>query len=90
MVPYAENPGSHTVIRSAGKPIPNRTLEEAAVIAAHHSKARNSALVPVDYTQIKHVKKPSGAKPGKVIYDQFETAIVTPDPQRVAALLVRE
>ena len=83
-------PGSHTVIRSAGKPIPNRTLEEAAVIAAYHSKARNSALVPVDYTQIKHVKKPSGAKPGKVIYDQFETAIVTPDPQRVEALLVRE
>jgi predicted ribosome quality control (RQC) complex YloA/Tae2 family protein len=45
--------------------------------------------VPVDYTIVKNVKKPSGAKPGKVIYDKFETAIVTPDKERVAALLVK-
>lgn len=83
-------PGSHTVIVADGKQIPNRTLEEAAVIAAYHSRARGSALVPVDYTIIKNVKKPSGTKPGKVIYDKFETAIVTPDKERVEALLVRE
>ena len=82
-------PGSHTVIAAQGKQIPNRTLEEAAVIAAYHSRARDSALVPVDYTIVKNVKKPSGAKPGKVIYDKFETAIVTPDKERVAALLVK-
>ena len=72
-----------------GKEIPNRTLEEAAVIAAYHSRARDSALVPVDYTIVKNVKKPAGAKPGKVIYDKFETAVVTPDRERVAALLVK-
>ncbi len=82
-------PGSHTVVAAKGKQIPNRTLEEAAVIAAYHSRARDSALVPVDYTIIKNVKKPSGAKPGRVIYDRFETAIVTPDKDRVAALLVK-
>ncbi len=82
-------PGSHTVVMAGGKQIPNRTLEEAAVIAAYHSRARESALVPVDYTIVKNVKKPSGAKPGKVIYDKFETAIVTPDKEKVAALLVK-
>ena len=82
-------PGSHTVVVADGKEIPNRTLEEAAVIAAYHSRARDSALVPVDYTIVKNVKKPAGAKPGKVIYDKFETAVVTPDRERVAALLVK-
>ena len=82
-------PGSHTVVIAGGKEIPDRTLEEAAVIAAYHSRARDSALVPVDYTIIKNVKKPSGAKPGKVVYDKFETAVVTPDKERVAALLVK-
>ena len=82
-------PGSHTIVIADGKQIPNRTLEEAAVIAAYHSRARDSALVPVDYTIIKNVKKPSGAKPGKVIYDRFETAVVTPDKERVAALLIK-
>ncbi|MDD3192729.1 MAG: NFACT RNA binding domain-containing protein [Oscillospiraceae bacterium] len=83
-------PGSHTVVVADGREIPERTQEEAAVIAAYHSRARDSALVPVDYTIIKNVKKPAGAKPGKVIYDQFKTAVVTPDRERVAALLVKE
>ncbi|MBQ1237567.1 MAG: NFACT family protein [Oscillospiraceae bacterium] len=82
-------PGSHTVVIADGKEIPDSTLEEAAVIAAYHSRARDSALVPVDYTIIKNVKKPSGARPGKVIYDKFETAIVTPDRERVQALLIK-
>lgn len=82
-------PGSHTVIITEGKEVPNRTLEQAAIIAAYHSKARHSALVPVDYTPIKHVKKVPGAKPGMVIYDVYQTAIVTPDEELVLRLTAR-
>ena len=64
-----EIPGSHTIVVADGKEIPNSTLEEAAIIAAYNSKAQASALVPVDYTIVKNVKKPNGAKPGMVIYD---------------------
>ena len=52
---------------------------EAAKLAAYYSKARESAQVPVDYTQIKNVKKPAGAKPGMVIYDSYNTVYVTPE-----------
>lgn len=70
-------PGSHVVIRS---PEPNEeTLLEAAQLAAYFSKAHQSASVPVDYTQIRHVKKPRGAKPGYVTYDHQKTLFVTPD-----------
>jgi predicted ribosome quality control (RQC) complex YloA/Tae2 family protein len=72
-------PGSHTVIFSQGKAIPPQTVTQAAVLAATYSKAKNSHQVPVDYTVIKNVKKPSGAKPGMVIYDHYETAVVSPD-----------
>ena len=47
--------------------------------AAYFSKARESENVPVDYTRVKNVKKPAGAKPGMVIYDHYSTAVVTPD-----------
>lgn len=79
-------PGSHTVVIADGKPVPNTTLEQAAIIAAYNSKARESTRVAVDYTIIKNVKKPNGAKPGMVIYDNYETAIVTPDEQLVNSL----
>ena len=79
-------PGSHTVVVADGKEIPNRTMEEAAIIAAFNSKARESSKVPVDYALIKHVKKPQGAKPGMVIYDNYKTAIVTPDEELVRSL----
>ena len=79
-------PGSHTVIVSEGKDIPNSTIEEAAIIAAYNSKARESGKVLVDYTTIKNVKKPSGAKPGMVIYDFYKTAAVTPDSELVRKL----
>ena len=73
-------PGSHTVIKlGLDKDVPERTILEAATLAAVHSSAKNSAQVPVDYTQIKNVKKPSGAKPGMVIYDHYNTLYVTPD-----------
>lgn len=70
--------GSHTVIRSAGEQIPDKTLEEAAIIAAYYSKKSKDTKVDVDYTQVRYVKKPSGAKPGMVIYDNFKGITVEP------------
>ena len=71
--------GSHTVIKlGIDKDVPKTTMMEAAQLAAYYSKARESSQVPVDYTQIKNVKKPNGAKPGKVIYDNYTTVYVTP------------
>ncbi|MCH5184822.1 MAG: NFACT family protein [Oscillospiraceae bacterium] len=72
--------GSHTIIKlGTDKDVPKSTITEAARIAAYYSKARNSSRVPVDYTVIKNVKKPSGAKPGMVIYDKYNTVYVTPE-----------
>ncbi|WP_342600642.1 NFACT RNA binding domain-containing protein [Psychrobacillus sp. FSL H8-0483] len=74
-------PGSHVVIHSDN---PSDTaLLEAANLAAYFSKARESASVPVDYTVIKQVKKPSGAKPGFVIYFEQTTLFVTPDEEKI-------
>lgn len=77
-------PGSHVVILSDDPD--ETTLQEAAVIAAYFSKARTSSNVPVDYTEIRHVKKPSGAKPGFVNYFEQQTVFVTPDEQLVRQL----
>jgi len=76
-------PGSHVVIRSqGGRPVPETTLLEAAALAAYYSKARASTNVPVDYTAVKYVRKPRGAKPGMVIYDHQRTLFVNPHPGR--------
>ncbi len=73
-------PGAHVIIEAGGAPaVPDATLTQAACLAALYSRARDSAQVPVDYTLVRYVKKPAGAKPGKVIYDNFKTAFVTPD-----------
>lgn len=71
--------GSHVIIVTDGEMPPDRTIEQAAVIAAYNSKGRNSDLVPVDYCLAKFVKKPAGAKPGKVIFTNYKTAFVKPD-----------
>ncbi|MCL2703673.1 MAG: NFACT family protein [Defluviitaleaceae bacterium] len=71
-------PGSHVIIRTENAGVPDSTLEEAASLAAFYSKAGASALVPVDYTLRRHVKKPAGAKPGMVIYTHQKTAFVKP------------
>lgn len=71
-------PGSHVVIKSEGKTIPSETIYFAAEIAARHSKAKDGNQVPVDYTDIKNVHKPNGAKPGYVIYEKQKTVYVTP------------
>lgn len=70
-------PGSHVIVKSKG-PVPEATLLEAATLAAFYSKAKNSSNVPVDYTEVKNVKKMSGAKPGMVIYYTNKTIYVTP------------
>jgi predicted ribosome quality control (RQC) complex YloA/Tae2 family protein len=70
-------PGSHVVIRS--REVPESTLLEAAQLAAYFSKGRESSQVPVDYTLIRHVWKPNGAKPGFVLFDNQRTLYVTPD-----------
>ncbi|MBP1968162.1 putative ribosome quality control (RQC) complex YloA/Tae2 family protein [Virgibacillus natechei] len=77
-------PGSHVVIRSE-EPTED-TLIEAAQIAAYFSKSQDSSTVPVDYTKIRHVKKPSGAKPGYVTYDSQKTLFVTPHKNVIDAL----
>lgn len=79
-----EIPGSHVVIRS--RRFGEATLREAAILAAYFSRARNSSQVPVDYTLVKHVRKPAGARPGFVIYDHQKTLYVTPDEDTVRKL----
>lgn len=70
--------GSHTVIIGDGKEITDTAILEAAQLAAYHSKAQNSSKVPVDYTLVRYVSKPSGAKPGMVIYVNNKTVYVDP------------
>lgn len=77
-------PGSHVVIRS--KQPSEQTIFEAANLAVYFSKARHSSSVPVDYTRIRYVKKPSGAKPGFVIYENQQTIYVTPDEELVVQM----
>lgn len=81
-------PGSHTIVVSDGQEVPDSTLNQAAIIAAANSKAADSAQVPVDYTLIKNVKKPRGAKPGMVIYVNYQTAYVTPDFELEKRLMI--
>ncbi|GMA71657.1 hypothetical protein GCM10025885_07060 [Tetragenococcus osmophilus] len=77
---HAQNiPGSHVIIRSS-EPT-EETIEEAAKLAAYFSKYRFSSSVPVDLVQVKHVRKPNGAKPGFVIYENQTTYFVTPSKQ---------
>lgn len=72
--------GAHVILVTDGKTPPERSLEEAAIIAAVHSSEGNSgASVAVDYCEVKRVKKPPSSPPGAVIYDKYSTAFVTPD-----------
>lgn len=70
--------GSHTVLVTEGREPTVEAMEFAAGLAAYHSSARESRLVPVDYTQIKNLKKPNGAAPGFVIYHIYKTIIIDP------------
>lgn len=78
-------PGSHVIIRKTGD-IPPRTLQQAANLAVYYSKGRASQNVPVDYTLVRYVKKPGGAKPGMVIYQNMKTLYITCDADAISAL----
>lgn len=80
-------PGSHVIIRAENKEVTLQAITAAAQLAAYFSKSRQSANVPVDYTKRRYVRKPSGAKPGFVIYDHQSTLYVTPDESIVRKLL---
>ncbi len=73
--------GSHVIIVTEGAVPPDRTIEEAAIIAAVNSRGRGSNQVPVDYCLVRYVRKPAGAKPGKVIFTSYKTAFVRPDSE---------
>ena len=78
--------GSHVILCTRGREPDSRSLQEAAMLAAWFSQGRDSGQVAVDYTQVRHVRKPSGARPGMVIYDSYQTAYVTPREALVRAL----
>ncbi|PKM73828.1 MAG: fibronectin/fibrinogen-binding protein [Firmicutes bacterium HGW-Firmicutes-16] len=78
--------GSHVIINCDGGEPDEKTLFEAATLAAYYSQGREGGKVPVDYTQVRFVKKPSGSMPGKVNYTDFKTIIVTPDEKLVSGL----
>ncbi|HAR6314193.1 TPA: fibronectin-binding domain-containing protein [Staphylococcus pseudintermedius] len=81
-------PGSHVVILND---VPSdKTIEEAAMIAAYFSKAGQSGQIPVDYTTIRNVHKPSGSKPGFVTYDNQKTLYATPDYDMIRRLKAEE
>ncbi len=78
--------GSHVLLWTEGQAPDDQSITEAAQLAAYYSQARGGQNIPVDYTTIRNVKKPHGAKPGMVIYDSYSTAYVTPAPELVEAL----
>lgn len=82
--------GSHVIVKTDGKTPPERTIIEAARLAAYHSKAKNGSGVPVDYTAVKFVKKPAGARPGMVIFTDNRTLYVTPNEEETDKLKITE
>ena len=79
-------PGSHVIIKTEGKEVPDETIFGGAMLAAFFSKSKMSSQVPVDYTKKKNVKKPNGSKPGMVIYETNSTIYVTPTEELIAKL----
>jgi predicted ribosome quality control (RQC) complex YloA/Tae2 family protein len=83
--------GAHVVLRwNGGETPPARDLEQAANLAALHSKARTSGSVPVDWTRRKYVRKPRKAPPGSVQLDRAKTLFVEPEPSLLDRLKKRE
>ncbi len=78
--------GSHVIIRCDGLEPPERTIEQAAILAAYYSQGRDAGNIPVDYTMVKNVRKPSGSLPGKVIYTEYKTLIIRADEALVERL----
>lgn len=83
-----ELPGSHVIVRTNGKELPDKTFEEAAALAAHYSKGKQQEKVEVDYTLRKNLKKPNAAKPGFVIYHTNYSMVISPDIERFDGLMM--
>ena len=81
--------GSHVILKTDGVEPDERSLNEAAMLAAWFSQGRESGQVPVDYTPVRYVKKPAGAKPGFVIYNTYHTLYVTPAENLAKKLRVK-
>ena len=79
-------PGSHVILETKGDEPEDIDIFQAATLASWFSSARESSKTEIDYTQVKNVKKPSGSKPGMVIYDHYNTIIVDPDSETVKKL----
>lgn len=81
--------GAHVILCTDGKEPDMDSVVEAAKAAAYYSQARESGNVPVDYTAVKNVKKPAGARPGMVIYTTYSTVNVTPDENLIKQLATK-
>ena len=81
--------GSHVILRCAGQTPGDEDLREAAMLAAYFSQAKESSGVPVDYCPVKFVKKPAGARPGMVTYDNYRTLYVTPEEAPIKKLSIK-
>ena len=81
-----KRPGSHVILQCQGEEPDDQSVLEAACLAAYFSSAREGNNVPVDYTPVRYVKKPNGARPGMVIYETYRTAYVTPEETLAEAL----
>ena len=81
--------GSHVILRCAGLTPSDDDLREAAMLASYFSQAKESSSVPVDYCPVKFVKKPAGARPGMVTYDNYRTLYVTPEEGLAKKLFLR-
>ncbi len=78
--------GSHVILCTEGGEADEQSIVEAATLAAYYSQGRESGKIPVDYTPVRYVKKPGGAKPGMVVYTTYQTVLVSADAQLVKSL----
>ena len=81
--------GSHVILCTGGAAPDKQSLSEAASLAAYFSQAQDSTKVPVDYTPVKYVKKPAGAKPGMVVYTTYNTVLADPSAELVKRLAMK-
>jgi predicted ribosome quality control (RQC) complex YloA/Tae2 family protein len=84
-----DRPGGHVLLKDAPYPPPAESLEEAALLAAYHSRGREESAVPVDFTSVRHVRRGPGGKPGFVLYDHFQTITVNMKDPRLKKILAR-
>ena len=81
-------PGSHVIVKTDGKQLPDRVFEEAAKLAAYYSSGRGSHKIEIDYVRRKEVKKPGGSKPGFVVY--YTNYSMTTDSDISALTLIND